>query len=102
MSAANPRTAIDVPPDHPAQLPRVRRHTPHQAGEQPSRPPDLTLLRLPQVLALIPIARSTWWKGVKEGRFPAPVMIGPRTAAWRLSDIKALVDGFGSAAANGR
>lgn len=63
-------------------------------AEAPTRLPELTLLRLPQVLALIPVAKSSWWKGVKNGRFPAPVKIGPNTAAWRLSDIKALVDSF--------
>ena len=49
------------------------------------------LLRLPQVLELIPISRASWWRGVREGRFPAPVKLGPRTTAWRLSDVMALV-----------
>jgi prophage regulatory protein len=52
---------------------------------------ELALLRLPQVLAILPISRSTWWDGVKRGRFPAPVRIGPRTTAWRASDIRELI-----------
>lgn len=50
-----------------------------------------TLLRLPQVLARIPVSRATWYAGVKAGRFPAPVSLGPRAVAWRLSDIAALM-----------
>jgi predicted DNA-binding transcriptional regulator AlpA len=84
-----------------APRPTVVREKPHE-HYQPSAHAEVTLLRLPQVLDLIPVSRSSWWAGVKEGRFPAPVMIGPRTAAWRLSDLRALVDSFGSASGNDR
>lgn len=49
-------------------------------------------LRLPQVLALVPVSRSTWWGRVRTGDFPAPVKLGPRMTAWRASDIAALLD----------
>ena len=49
-------------------------------------------LRLLQVLELIPISKSAWWQGCKEGRFPKPIKLGPRTSAWRSSDIAALVE----------
>ena len=49
------------------------------------------LLRLPQVLALIPVSRSAWWAGCKSGRYPKPVKLG-RTTAWRASDIAALLE----------
>lgn len=52
------------------------------------------LLRLPQVLALIPVSRSAWWAGCKSGRYPKPVKLGPRTTAWRVSDIAALLEKF--------
>ena len=45
--------------------------------------PNNALLRLPQVLALIPVSRSAWWAGCKSGRYPKPVKLGPRTTAWR-------------------
>ena len=51
-----------------------------------------SLLRLPQILSLIPVSRSAWWAGCKSGRFPKPVKIGPRTSAWRGSDILALLE----------
>jgi predicted DNA-binding transcriptional regulator AlpA len=51
-----------------------------------------SLLRLPQVLALIPVSRSSWWAGCKSGRYPKPVKLGPRTTAWRAADINALLE----------
>lgn len=58
--------------------------------------PQLTdsdrLIRLPEVLALLPISKSSWWAGVKDGQFPRPVKLGPRTTTWRLSDISALIE----------
>jgi prophage regulatory protein len=55
-------------------------------------------LRLKQIVAphgLIPISRSSWWAGVSTGRFPQPVKLGPRTTAWRMDDITALIDQIG-------
>lgn len=54
------------------------------------------LLRLPQVLALVPVSRATWWKGVRNGNFPKPVKLGPRTTCWRASDVLALIESLGS------
>ena len=53
------------------------------------------LLRLPQIVAPhgpIPVSRSTWWAGVRDGRFPQPVKLGRRTTAWRVADIRALIE----------
>ncbi len=44
---------------------------------------------------LIPIGASSWWEGVKEGRYPAPTKLGPRTTAWRVEDIRALIERLG-------
>ena len=45
----------------------------------------------PAVPAIFPVGRSTWWAGVKSGRFPKPVKLGPRTTAWKVEDIRALI-----------
>ncbi len=50
-----------------------------------------SFLRLPQVLAIIPISKSAWWHGCKDGRYPKPIKLGPRTTVWRSTDISALV-----------
>ena len=54
--------------------------------------PETGFLRLPAVLALIPVSKSTWWAGIKAGRFPQPVKIGPRTTCWRVEDIRKLIE----------
>lgn len=48
-------------------------------------------LRLNQVLEVIPISKSSWWQGVKSGRFPKGVKLGPRTTAWPVESIRALI-----------
>ncbi len=50
------------------------------------------LLRLPQVLALIPISRSAWWAGCKDGIYPKPIKLSARTTVWKASEIYALID----------
>lgn len=50
------------------------------------------LIRLPQVLEMIPMCKSAWYQGVKGGHYPKPVKIGMRMSAWRLSDIQKLID----------
>jgi len=39
----------------------------------------------------IPVSKSTWWAGVKSGRYPAAVKLGPRTTAWRVGDLRAWI-----------
>jgi predicted DNA-binding transcriptional regulator AlpA len=52
-------------------------------------------LRLPQVLKLFPVSKSTWWAGIASGRFPAGVKLSERTTAWRVEDIKKLLEKVG-------
>ena len=42
---------------------------------------------------IIPVSKSSWWSGVRDGRFPKPVKLGKRTTAWRVQDIRALIEG---------
>ncbi len=70
------------------------RHT--EKSRRPRSPspslPEIGYLRLPQVLSLIPVSKSTWWVGVRTGRYPQPVKLGPRITAWRVEDIRALIE----------
>jgi prophage regulatory protein len=47
------------------------------------------LLRLPEVLGLVPIRRSTLYRWVQEGKFPPPVRLGERAIAWKEVDVLA-------------
>ena len=65
--------------------------------------PETGYLRLSQIIGnpksnpprppLIPIGKSTWWEGVRSGRFPKPFKLGPRTTVWRVEDIRRLIEG---------
>ena len=46
----------------------------------------------PPIPALIPVSKSTWWAGVKSGRYPRSIKLGPRITAWRVEDIRALIN----------
>lgn len=57
--------------------------------------PETGFLRLSQVLAFIPVGKSTWWQGVKDGRYPRGHKLGPKCTAWRVEDIRALIEHLG-------
>ena len=54
--------------------------------------PEVGFVRLPDVLKVYPVSKSHWWAGVKEGRYPKPVKLGPKITAWRVEDIRALIE----------
>jgi prophage regulatory protein len=67
--------------------------------------PSKGLLRLTHILGdkkaeppippIIPVSKSCWWEGVKTGRFPKPLKLGPRLTCWRAEDIHALLEQLG-------
>jgi hypothetical protein len=58
-------------------------------------------VRLPQIIGnpkanppippIIPVSKSTWWDGVRSGRYPKGVKLGPRITAWRVDAIRKLI-----------
>lgn len=62
--------------------------------------PETGYLRIWQILgdkrrglpALIPVSRSTWYLGIGNGRYPSPIKLSERISAWRVEDIKKLID----------
>jgi predicted DNA-binding transcriptional regulator AlpA len=46
------------------------------------------LMRLPEVLAIVARSRASWYRLIKDGKAPKPIVSGHRFAAWRKSDIK--------------
>ena len=53
-----------------------------------AKKPD-AVLRLPAVMARCGLRRTSIYRGIGEGTFPAPVALGARAVAWRESDIEA-------------
>lgn len=46
----------------------------------------------PPIPALIPVSKSTWWAGVKSGRYPKGKKLSTRITGWRIEDIRALIE----------
>ena len=57
--------------------------------------PEMGFLRLAQVLEVIPVGKSSWWAGVKSGRYPKAVKLSPRCTAWKAEDIQELIRNLG-------
>ena len=57
--------------------------------------PDTGFVRLTQILEVIPIGKSSWWAGVKAGRYPQPVKLSANCTAWRVEDIHLLIKQLG-------
>ncbi|QBB70630.1 transcriptional regulator [Pseudolysobacter antarcticus] len=64
--------------------------------------PETGYVRLQQIIGnrtsdpptpgIIPVSKSTWWAGVRSGRYPQPTRaLGIRITAWRVEDIRALI-----------
>lgn len=82
MRHHSPATAPNLPTTNPKSLTRA-----------PTRElPATGFVRIAGVLAVYPVGRSSWWKGVRQGRYPAAVKLGPRTTAWRVEDIRELLE----------
>jgi len=52
------------------------------------------LYRLKDVLQLIPVSKSSWFAGIKTGRYPAGHKLSERTTVWKESELRALIDGL--------
>ncbi len=62
--------------------------------------PATGFLRLSAILGPrgpMPVSKSTWWAGVKSGRYPQPVKLGVRVTAWRVEDVRRLIKELGNA-----
>jgi len=82
----------------------VRLRTKNLNPINPLSLPETGYLRLHQIIgrpaykdrpatpAIIPVSKSTWWAGVRTGRYPKPVKIGERATAWRAEAVRALIE----------
>lgn len=86
-ATAEPSSPEDQPTDVSGHLPAVGYLRLHQIIGRPARRGQ------PAIPPLIPVSRSTWWAGVKSGRYPPPThVLGERITAWRTEDIRELLD----------
>lgn len=59
-------------------------------ADQPGSAPYL--LRLPAVLKMTGLGRSTLYRLIAEGAFPPPVKLAKRAVAWRQEEVQQWVD----------
>ncbi len=66
--------------------------------EAKRRLPEEGYVRLWQIVggkgcpAILPISKSSFWAGIRSGRFPKPIKLGKRTTVWRVEDIRSLLN----------
>ena len=49
--------------------------------------PTPTFLRMPMVVRITGLGRSTIYRLIAEKKFPGPVRVGDRAVAWRQADL---------------
>ena len=54
---------------------------------------DERLLRRSEVEKMIGLGRSAIYDAMRAGRFPAPIKIGVGSVRWKMSEIRAHIDG---------
>jgi prophage regulatory protein len=52
---------------------------------------DDLLLRYEDIEKILTVSRSTIFRMIRNGEFPAPIRISGGTSRWRMSDVKAWV-----------
>lgn len=73
---------------------------PRVAAAWPQKPDGF--LRLPHIIGnpnaeppippIIPVCATTWWAGIKEGRYPKGIKLSPRVTVWRATDVFAIIN----------
>jgi len=53
--------------------------------------PQITLMRIPQILKVIPVSKSKFWLMVQKGEFPKPIKIG-RSSFWTIVEVQAFIE----------
>jgi len=41
----------------------------------------------PPIPAIIPVCKTTWYEGIKTGRYPKPIRLSQRSSAWRVPPV---------------
>jgi len=80
MRTSLPGSAAAAKPLHTTEAGAATNHSPCL--------PDTGFLRQRQVLAFVPISKSTLWRQVRARSFPKPVKLSARVTAWRAEDVR--------------
>lgn len=89
------KKAVDVATSRPL---RVEGQV--HAERPPLQLPTTGYVRQSQLLKFVPFSKTTLWRKVKAGDFPAPVKLSQGVTAWRAEDVHAWIAAQASAQAN--
>jgi len=89
--------AASIPETGYLRLPQIVRIPAVEA--KPATPGKPGRKARPETVGVYPVSPSTWWAGIKAGRYPQPIKLGSRITAWRVEDIRALIEDPARAAA---
>jgi prophage regulatory protein len=51
---------------------------------------EVALMRIPQILEVMPISKSKFWLMVQKGEFPKPIKIG-RSSFWTIEQVQTFI-----------
>ena len=54
--------------------------------------PKTGIVRLPVVLANVPVSKGTWYNGIKAGKYPKPIKLSERCVGWKAEEIHEVID----------
>lgn len=46
----------------------------------------------PRYPGILPVGKSSFYAGIANGKYPAPIKLGPRTSVWLRADIEAVAE----------
>jgi prophage regulatory protein len=76
-----------MPETNLASLPKTRNKTTYK----PAPLPDEGFVRLPSVLSVLGISKSSFYAGIKSGKFPKGKLLSERCRVWPVSEVRNLL-----------
>lgn len=73
-------------------------HSPHPSQKHAEQPATLVshqprrFIKLAEVRAITTLSTSEIYRRIAAGKFPAQIMLGPKSVAWNLSSVLAWCD----------
>lgn len=79
--------------EEPATVPPKVIYDPLSVDKLPEKPPEC-LIRIKEACLLVGVSRTTLYRMVNAGEFPAPLDLGPRFRAWKKKTVLDWIDSF--------
>lgn len=54
--------------------------------------PEDTMIRAPEAAKVLGLSVAAFWRGVRDGRFPLPCYVSPRSPRWWLGELRSALE----------